>query len=38
MTGVTVNVEKVLKEGLRSEDVRLRDGDRIEVPAKTILF
>jgi len=35
---VTVNVEKILMEGLRSEDVRLRDGDRIEVPAKTILF
>ncbi len=33
---VTVNVEKILKENLRSEDVRLRDGDRIEVPARVL--
>ena len=31
-----INVEKV-KQGDRSEDILLQDGDRIEVPEKTII-
>ncbi len=36
-TKITVNVQKVL-EGDHSQDVALQDGDRIEVPGKSILF
>jgi protein involved in polysaccharide export with SLBB domain len=42
VTGVTksftVNVDKILKENARSMDIRLQDGDRIEVPAVGIRF
>jgi protein involved in polysaccharide export with SLBB domain len=35
---VEVNVDKILKTNARNLDIKLQDGDRIEVPAKTILF
>ncbi len=42
VTGVTksftVNVDKILKENARNMDIRLQDGDRIEVPAVGIRF
>jgi protein involved in polysaccharide export with SLBB domain len=33
-----IDVEKVLKKGDRSQDVILKDGDRIEVPEKGLFF
>jgi protein involved in polysaccharide export with SLBB domain len=33
-----VNVEKILKTNARNLDIKLQDGDRIEVPARTVLF
>lgn len=37
-TTLTVNVDRILKEGNREEDKQLLDGDRIEVREKTFLF
>lgn len=34
----TINVDKILKDGDRSSDVVLQDGDRLEVRAKTFNF
>ena len=34
----TINVDKILKENARQFDVKLIDGDRIEVPAVGIRF
>jgi len=35
---VEVNVDKILKTNARNLDIKLQDGDCIEVPAKNILF
>ena len=37
-TRITVNVESILKGNDRSRDLELKDGDRIFIPARRILF
>ncbi len=37
-TTVVVDVRKVIRENRRDLDLDLRDGDRVEVPARTIIF
>ena len=35
---IPVDVDKLLKKGDRNKDLELKDGDRIEVPARSIIF